>query len=501
MIKRSILTLFTFLCSISSLLIPMTPSKYLLLMPSKQILLIEINKTNTHECTICSESKNLNEMYTLICNHEFCRNCLSTILDNALKEKNTIDLRCPEPSCRKAIDNSDIKKLTDNRNKIESLEAIQLQDWIKQQPGVKNCPTINCSYSFLNDEKIRQNTTCPQCNKMYCTNCLLTHNTNTTCTQAKDKHRDPIGEAWKKAHTKQCPKCEAFIEKTEGCRFMNCTNCKTHFCWDCLLICKKSHEHHDCKAMNSRTNFIEVNPTANQGQPPRPLLGNPLVQQNRFHYIEHLRINDIPENLTEIEIQNYIQQMIPPTLQGKVRTQRFMELRRQLKERNDVLQIQRAAQNRAQAHRQQEEAVRLQQPRITLPERQPVPPITANSQIYNDSVNTLARQLVDRIKNQQSTQTSATINHNPQAHISSWELSQPQPNNMPRGSNPPVINIGITFNSPTSADFRIKFGNQIGLGCLRNTKNTNEFIILADRRTLRDDAQFLIDNANRNFKS
>ena len=38
---------------------------------------------------------------------------------------------------------------------------------------------------------------------------------------------------WLKENVKQCPSCQAKIEKTHGCNHMTCKNCSHHFCWEC----------------------------------------------------------------------------------------------------------------------------------------------------------------------------------------------------------------------------------------------------------------------------
>ena len=187
----------------------------------------------------------------ITCGHEFCSECLGTILDNALREKDTTGLRCPDPTCKKAIEQTDIAKITDDKDTIRRLGDIQLQEWVAQQRDAKHCPTPDCPCVFLNDEKAQRNITCRGCKKTYCSNCLLPHNAGTTCEQAKDAQRDPVGEAWKRQHTRQCPGCEAFIERIAGCRYMQCTHCKSYFCWECLTLLNKDHENHPCQPITN----------------------------------------------------------------------------------------------------------------------------------------------------------------------------------------------------------------------------------------------------------
>jgi len=39
---------------------------------------------------------------------------------------------------------------------------------------------------------------------------------------------------WISTNTKDCPKCQANIEKNGGCNHMTCKKCKNDFCWVCL---------------------------------------------------------------------------------------------------------------------------------------------------------------------------------------------------------------------------------------------------------------------------
>ena len=39
---------------------------------------------------------------------------------------------------------------------------------------------------------------------------------------------------WIVANTKKCPKCDARIEKNQGCMHMTCRMCRHGFCWTCL---------------------------------------------------------------------------------------------------------------------------------------------------------------------------------------------------------------------------------------------------------------------------
>ena len=54
---------------------------------------------------------------------------------------------------------------------------------------------------------------------------------------------------WLKLFSKQCPKCQWHIQKTEGCDHMTCRHCKHEFCWICRvdykLIADKGNSQHE----------------------------------------------------------------------------------------------------------------------------------------------------------------------------------------------------------------------------------------------------------------
>eukprot|EP00913_Durusdinium_trenchii_P029366 g27529.t1 len=48
--------------------------------------------------------------------------------------------------------------------------------------------------------------------------------------------------------SKSCPSCKMPIQKDGGCNYMDCPNCRRHFCWSCGQIMKASHQAHTCDA-------------------------------------------------------------------------------------------------------------------------------------------------------------------------------------------------------------------------------------------------------------
>ena len=191
-------------------------------------------------CAICFEEKSMNDCAELSCKHTYCRECLGEMVDHAIHEKTTAQLKCPAPKCQK-MTQRDIAAITrNNRGKIGALSEIATREWILQQPNAKQCPTPNCTYAFINEGGNRRATQCPSCKNRYCSSCLINHPTNKSCAQAKaERTVDKNSAAWINQHTKPCPQCKTRIEKNEGCLWIACTHCHHGFCWHC-----KKDDHH-----------------------------------------------------------------------------------------------------------------------------------------------------------------------------------------------------------------------------------------------------------------
>ena len=191
------------------------------------------------ECRICLDQKDIADCCALECGHAYCKDCLSHILDGAIAAHSTATLRCPTPGCR-SIDVEDVRKITRDRAKRDQLQTIQLDEFLAAQPNARHCPTPNCPYSFINEDRERRTFDCPRCLQRYCPQCLLNH-PGITCDVARANQRlsgDKVAAEratlkFIQKDSKNCPTCHASIYRTEGCNHMTC-RCGYQFCWVCM---------------------------------------------------------------------------------------------------------------------------------------------------------------------------------------------------------------------------------------------------------------------------
>ena len=227
------------------------------------------------ECLLCFDEKDDQDMIELSCEHTYCALCLDEMVQLAIGEKTCAQLTCPNPKCGESLSTNDISKinsivLKSNKlekkqtlfdkwfamKKLEAVADISAKEWLSKYPFAKQCPTVNCSYVFLNECDEKKNVTCPSCNHLYCAMCLFEHKQGSdSCEEARAsaKKEDAENQEWKKKNTKTCPKCKKSIEKNGGCEHVQCTQCKYEFCWNCL----GPHNHgpwHECFQNNNLQN-------------------------------------------------------------------------------------------------------------------------------------------------------------------------------------------------------------------------------------------------------
>jgi hypothetical protein len=198
-------------------------------------------------CLVCFEQKIGAGFTTLQCGHEFCTVCLQEMTSQALKEKQTLQLRCP--TCAQPFTSADLRALIKSPLDLAALTRIKFEEWARTQEGYKHCPTPGCSFIFLgNKQTPREAMRCPECTKEYCTECLISHAAETLCAEAKGLSAEELAnkELKRQLNIKACPKCKVEIEKNFGCQHMTCKNCRYEFCWTCLGVWAGHYNNYSC---------------------------------------------------------------------------------------------------------------------------------------------------------------------------------------------------------------------------------------------------------------
>lgn len=111
---------------------------------------------------------------------------------------------------------------------------------------------------------------CPECSNcfVYCPFCRREHG-SLSCKRFQQlryevltgkRSVDQQSEGVVARNSKMCPSCKMPIQKEGGCNFMDCPNCRRHFCWSCGRILKGSHQAHQCDAGFEGSHVVHKTP-------------------------------------------------------------------------------------------------------------------------------------------------------------------------------------------------------------------------------------------------
>ncbi|MEX0848926.1 MAG: IBR domain-containing protein [Candidatus Dependentiae bacterium] len=206
--------------------------------------IVQADVSSLIECSICLEDCRQSEFPQIHCGHNsVCRQCLMRQVGLALKERSTEELKCSTLDCAQEYTLEDIRSITqNNRRSMAQFDDIQMQEYLRKNPGTKFCPTPDCPFAFFVQDEKRESIQCDACHQIYCSQCLYNHGDGIGCEDAKHerelaadpKSADKASQDWVSQNTKSCPGCKAHIQKYEGCNHMTCKKCSLEFCWLCF---------------------------------------------------------------------------------------------------------------------------------------------------------------------------------------------------------------------------------------------------------------------------
>ncbi|KAJ9148251.1 RBR-type E3 ubiquitin transferase [Pleurostoma richardsiae] len=176
------------------------------------------------------------------CGHDIdcCGECLATHLATSLETlgRNACDkVSCPTPGCEKVLSHEEIR-LYARRETVEKYERYLRIKSISDKPNFRWCLGDSCDNGQVWDiPKNRKNKTiaCSECGFKMCFAHQVPWHEGLSC---REYARQRVAESaktqhWLKLHSKNCPKCQAPIQRVGGCMYMRC-RCGTGFCWRCL---------------------------------------------------------------------------------------------------------------------------------------------------------------------------------------------------------------------------------------------------------------------------
>lgn len=198
------------------------------------------NLIGSEECEICFMMLPVNQMTGLECGHRFCYQCWNEYLTTKIMEEGVGQtIACAAHNCPILVDDQTAMRLVkDPRVRIKYQHLIT-NSFVECNRLLRWCPSPDCSYAIKVSYVDAKPVSC-QCGYVFCFACGESWHDPVKCGLLKKwiKKCDDDSETsnWIAANTKECPKCNATIEKDGGCNHMVCKNqnCKADFCWVCL---------------------------------------------------------------------------------------------------------------------------------------------------------------------------------------------------------------------------------------------------------------------------
>ncbi|KZV21420.1 hypothetical protein F511_14952 [Dorcoceras hygrometricum] len=236
-------------------------------------------------CKICyDDDKEEDDMFRFKgCSHSFCSDCVSRHVGAKLQE-NIVLISCPGEDCTSAIDLATVRSIIPKNVAARWEEALSESSILAS----KRCTCPHCSEILLVENEEGDDITislCPFCRKSFCLQCNVPWHLGKSCEEFRildedQKGSDELRRLALDKEWKECPNCNIFVEKTEGCRHMTCRfvsfsvisrisiivtmssdslfnakmdvflRCKFEFCYLCGS--KWSSEHWNCKEEDDR---------------------------------------------------------------------------------------------------------------------------------------------------------------------------------------------------------------------------------------------------------
>ena len=196
-------------------------------------------------CGIClCDLEDTDEIYRLACcGHAYDKTCIIQQLKSAV-----VPLKCVTENCEQPVVWKDFLNLL-SQSERRKLLLSSLDAYVRCHPdSVKYCPTPDCGmvYRVSTDGRSHK---CGACLADICTSCHTQSHRGLTCAMFKSGRNveDDFKEWMRKdpSNRKNCPKCNAPIEKNKGCNHMKCSQCKAHMCWLCLEVFRTGPEVYD----------------------------------------------------------------------------------------------------------------------------------------------------------------------------------------------------------------------------------------------------------------
>lgn len=224
----------------------------------------------TYTCQLCFSDLSQDHPGILLpCDSVLCSNCCDSYINYvqySVKRSDGMPMQCP----RQAHPTRPCECPMLMPTLISEMAAQSSFNYIWNGMGVPvekavnvldiKCGTLDCPGVFKGISwPDQQFVFCHSCRAGHCVKCRQTAENHVvvrrllpgvkkvtlmSCAEASNATSDEDIEYVRKV-SKQCPRCNMAIQKTEGCNAMSCIACNTKFCWLCLKVTPSGENPHN----------------------------------------------------------------------------------------------------------------------------------------------------------------------------------------------------------------------------------------------------------------
>jgi len=216
-----------------------------------------------NSCEICFTDKTGSQcLRFIVCAHVYCRECMATYFMEKITTGAVSSLICPTHKCESQALPNQVAELV-SPELFQKYETLLLETQLESMTDVVSCPRVVCQCPTMIDRETNMGQ-CPACHLAFCIYCKATYHGVSPCKFKSaeqrailDKYSTSTGEEkaflekrygkkqlatmsatlasedYMANNARQCPHCNAPIEKNEGCNKITCWRCNTNFCWLC----------------------------------------------------------------------------------------------------------------------------------------------------------------------------------------------------------------------------------------------------------------------------
>ncbi|KAK8029520.1 IBR finger domain protein [Apiospora rasikravindrae] len=172
-------------------------------------------------CDACREPKHFAELATAPCRHEYCRQCLTHLFQDAMTDESLFPPRC----CKQPI------PLEKNRLFLDAAVAQQFRDKALEfsTPRRTYCHNHQCAAFIPPTHYDNDVAACERCNRRTCMTCKQASHDG-DC--PNDEHLGQTLQLAREQGWQRCQNCWGMVELNTGCNHMTC-RCGFQFCYVC----------------------------------------------------------------------------------------------------------------------------------------------------------------------------------------------------------------------------------------------------------------------------